>query len=117
VLGGIRFRAARIVADVKLHTGRFTYDECVNWMIEALDAASESDKEYLRKEVRRYTLSPTYQMSYLMGKREIMALRQAAEERDGDQFSLKAFHDALLAEGSIPPTLMWDIMGLQKSGP
>ncbi len=117
VLGGIRFRAARIVADVKLHTGRFTYDECVNWMIEALDAASESDKEYLRKEVRRYTISPTYQMSYLMGKREIMALRQAAEERDGDRFSLKAFHDALLAEGSIPPTLMWDIMGLQKTGP
>jgi uncharacterized protein (DUF885 family) len=116
VLGGIRFRAARIVADVKLHTGRFTYDECVNWMIEALDAASESDKEYLRKEVRRYTLSPTYQMSYLMGKREIMALRQAAEERDGDRFSLKAFHDALLAEGSIPPTLMWDIMGLRKPG-
>ncbi|MFQ6008363.1 MAG: DUF885 domain-containing protein [Candidatus Zixiibacteriota bacterium] len=112
VLGGIRFRAARIVADVKLHTGQFTYDECVKWMIDALDATTESDKEYLRKEVRRYTHSPTYQMSYLMGKREIMALRQAAEKRDSDRFSLKAFHDALLAEGSIPPTLMWEIMGL-----
>lgn len=115
VLGGIRFRAARIVADVKLHTGQFTYDECVDWMIQALDAASESDKEYIRKEVRRYTFSPTYQMSYLMGKREIMALRQAAEQHDGEQFSLKAFHDALLAEGSIPPTLMWDIMGLTRN--
>ncbi|HWR83566.1 MAG TPA: DUF885 domain-containing protein [Candidatus Deferrimicrobium sp.] len=114
VLGGIRFRAARIVADVKLHTGQFTYDECVTWMIEALNVTSDSDKEYIRTEVRRYTLSPTYQMSYLMGKREIMALRQAAERRDGDKFSLKAFHDALLAEGSIPPTLMWDVMGLSR---
>jgi uncharacterized protein (DUF885 family) len=114
VLGGIRFRAARIVADVKLHTGQFTYDECVDWMIETLDATSDSEKEYLRKEVRRYTHSPTYQMSYLMGKREIMALRRAAEQRDGADFSLRAFHDALLREGSIPPTLMWEIMGLSK---
>jgi len=115
VLGGIRFRAARIVADVKLHTGQFTYNECVDWMIDALDITSESGKEFIRKEVRRYTISPTYQMSYLMGKREIMALRQAAEKRDGERFSLKAFHDALLAEGSIPPTLMWKIMGLDRN--
>ncbi len=112
VLGGIRFRAARIVADVKLHTGQFTYEECVDWMIDVLDVTSDSGKEYIRKEVRRYTISPTYQMSYLMGKREIVALRHAVEQRDGEQFSLKAFHDALLAEGSIPPTLMWNIMGL-----
>jgi len=115
VLGGIRFRAARIIADVKLHTGQFTYDECVSWMIDALDVTSDSGKEYIRKEVRRYTISPAYQMSYLMGKREIMALRRVAEQRDGDRFSLKAFHDALLAEGSIPPTLMWDVMGLSRN--
>jgi len=115
VLGGIRFRAARIVADVKLHTEQFTYDECVSWMIDALDVTSDSGKEYIRKEVRRYTISPAYQMSYLMGKREIMDLRRAAEQRDGDRFSLKAFHDALLAEGSIPPTLMWDIIGLSRN--
>lgn len=115
ILGGIRFRAARIVADVKLHTGQFTYDECVDWMIRALDITSDSGKEFIRKEVLRYTFSPTYQMSYLMGKREIMALRLAAEQRDGDLFSLKAFHDSLLVEGSIPPTLMWDIMGLNRN--
>ena len=115
VLGGIRFRAARIVADVKLHMGQFTYDGCVNWMIDALDVTSDSGKEYIRKEVRRYTISPAYQMSYLMGKREIMALRRVAEQRDGDRFSLKAFHDTLLAEGSIPPTLMWDVMGLSRN--
>ncbi|MBU0753799.1 MAG: DUF885 domain-containing protein, partial [Planctomycetes bacterium] len=30
-LGGIRFRAARIVVDAKLHTGQFTYDQAVAW--------------------------------------------------------------------------------------
>jgi len=113
VLGGIRFRAARIVADVKLHTGQFTYDECVAWMNEVLEIKTESGRDYINREVTKYTLRPTYQMSYLMGKREVMNLREAMENRDGASFSLLDFHDALLAEGSIPPTFMWKIWGLE----
>jgi uncharacterized protein (DUF885 family) len=114
VLDGIRFRAARIVADVKLHTGRFGFDECVNWMTETLGVETESGRQFIRGEVRRYTHAPAYQMSYLIGKQEILRLREAVEARDGDNFSEKAFHDALLAQGSIPLTLMWEIMDLQK---
>lgn len=114
VLGGIRFRAARIVADVSLHTGRMTYDECVKWMWEVLESKTDSDKKYIETEARRYTVSPTYQMSYLMGKLEIMKLREAMMAKQGDAFSLMDFHDKLLAEGSVPPTLMWDVLGLKK---
>jgi uncharacterized protein (DUF885 family) len=114
VLKGIRFRAARIVADVKLHTGQFTYDECVLWMTDVLGITTDAGKEYIRKEVVRYTISPTYQMSYLMGKLEIMKLLEAAQNDPGRNFDLKDFHDALLAEGSVPPTLMWEIMGLTR---
>lgn len=112
VLGGIRFRAMRIVADVMLHTGQLSFDECVDWACGVLQITSESEKKFVRREIRRYTLSPTYQMSYLMGKREIMKLREAAMARDGETFDLRAFHDALLAEGSIPPALMWKVLGL-----
>lgn len=112
VLGGIRFRAARIVADVMLHTGQLSFQECVDWMIEALEVESASGKDYIRKEVRRYTLEPTVPMSYLMGKRAVLKLRAAVSARDGEDFSLQAFHDALLAEGSIPPALFWDIWRL-----
>ena len=114
VLGGIRLSAARIVADVKLHTGQFTYDECVAWMTSALDITTESGQQYIKTEVRRYTMSPTVQMSYLMGKREIQSLYDAASARDGDQFSPQAFYDQLLAEGSIPPELMWQILNLKR---
>ncbi len=113
VLGGIRFRAARIVADVSLHTGRMTYDECVKWMQEVLESKTDSEKKYIETEVRRYTISPTYQMSYLMGKLEIMKLREAMMKKEGNAFSLREFHDKLLAEGSLPPTLMWDVLGLK----
>ncbi len=114
ILGGIRFRAARIVADVKLHTGQFTYDECVDWMSDVVDVTSESGREFIRKEVRRYTLTPTYQMAYLVGRREIVALREATERRDGDGFSQKEFHDNLLSHGSIPPTLLWGVLNLGR---
>jgi uncharacterized protein (DUF885 family) len=116
ILGGIQFRAARIVADVKLHTGQFTYDECVDWMSKTLGIETESGEKYIRAEVRRYTVTPTVQMCYLMGKLEIESLRNAAMKRDGANYSDRAFYDKLLAEGSIPPTLMWEIMGLTPTG-
>ncbi len=114
VLGGIRMRAARVIADVKLHTGQFTVDQCVDWMTDVLGIDTESGRQFIAGEVRRYTLTPTYQMSYLMGKRDIDRLRQAMEEREGENFSEQQFHDALLAEGSIPTALMWDLLGLSR---
>ena len=56
---------------------------------------------------------PTIPMSYLIGKQEIMALREAVKAREGDKFSLKDFHDKLLAEGALPPKLLWDIWKLR----
>jgi len=112
ILGGIRYRAARIVADVKLHSGQFTYDECVDWMTKALEIETEADEQYIRSEVRRYTYTPTVQMSYLMGKREIEMLKEATMRRDGANFSEHDFYDRILSEGSVPPALLWEILGL-----
>ncbi|MBK7142401.1 MAG: DUF885 domain-containing protein [bacterium] len=112
VLGGIRFRAARIVADVNLHTGKWSYDDCVDWMTRTLDINTESEEEYIRREVLRYTHTPTVQMSYLMGKREIERLLQAAQMREGSNFSEKTFYDQILAEGSVPPALLWELLNL-----
>ncbi|MDZ4723114.1 MAG: DUF885 domain-containing protein [candidate division Zixibacteria bacterium] len=113
ILGGIRFRAARIVADVKLHTGQFTYSQCVDWMVDVLDAKTDAEKDYLKKSVRKYTLTPTVWMSYLVGKQEIENLRDAMSLRDGDGFSEREFYDQLLAEASIPPALMWQALSLE----
>lgn len=102
VLGGIRFRAARIIVDVKLHTGQFTYQQAVDWMAENLDAPVD----YVEKEVNRYTLSPTTPMSYLMGKRTIVDIRDIYKTKLGAKYTLKKFHDFLLNEGSVSPILI-----------
>lgn len=102
IVGGIRFRAGRIILDVKLHTGQMTYQQAVDWMVEKLGASLE----YAEKEVNRYTLTPTQPMSYLIGKEQIKQARAAFKQRMGDLYSIKRFHDAMLNEGAIPPSLI-----------
>ena len=101
-LGGVRFRAARVILDVKLHTGQMTYDEAVQFMCDHFGA----DAAYFSGEVRRYCLQPTQPMSYLVGKTQLLALRREYQQRLGDAYSLRDFHDRLLAEGSIPVSLI-----------
>ena len=115
ILGGIRFRAARIIADVKLHTGQFSFEEAVEFMIDRLDAETDSDKSYHRKMVRKYTLTPTHWMSYLMGKREIERLRDDYATSQGSAFSESEFYTQLLSQGSVPPAFIREALGLNKS--
>jgi uncharacterized protein (DUF885 family) len=56
-------------------------------------------------EVRRYIYTPTQPMSYLVGRREIMALRDDYFQRHPEA-SLREFHDRLLAVGSLPVKLV-----------
>jgi uncharacterized protein (DUF885 family) len=101
-LGGVWFRAARIIVDAKLHTGRMSYDDAWRFMVEKC----WPDTAFFKAEVRRYCLSPSQPMSYLVGKTELMALRDQYRRQQGERFSLEDFHDRLLAEGSIPVGLI-----------
>jgi uncharacterized protein (DUF885 family) len=57
-------------------------------------------------EIKRYTLTPTQPMSYLVGKLEIVKLRAEAQGQLGSRFNLHDFHAALLARGTVPPALV-----------
>ncbi len=101
-LGGVRFRAARIIVDAKLHTGAFSYDDAWRFMVDKC----WPDTAFFKAEVRRYCLSPSQPMSYLVGKTQILALRDEYRRKMGDRFSLEDFHDRLLTQGSIPVSLI-----------
>jgi len=101
-LGGVRFRAARIIVDAKLHSGRMSYDDAWRFMVDKC----WPDTAFFKAEVRRYCLSPSQPMSYLVGKTQLLALRDGFRARMGERFSLGDFHDRLLAEGSIPVSLI-----------
>ena len=68
-------------------------------------------------EVHRYTSTPTYQLTYLLGKVLILRLREDERRRLGAAFSLRGFHDALLWSGSIPVSFHRRLLAGEGGGP
>ncbi len=96
------WRACRIVIDVGLHCRGMKFDYAVDMLVEVAGL----ERPDAVAEVQRYCSSPTQPMSYLLGKREILALAEEYRQRQGADYRLKRFHDDLLACGSLPPRLL-----------
>ncbi|MBU6997414.1 MAG: DUF885 domain-containing protein [Theionarchaea archaeon] len=100
-----RFRAIRIVADVQLSTGNMTFDEAVTF----LQTEGGLPLYAARAEVKRYTLGPSYPLSYLLGKHMVTDLKGRVQQMMGSQFTDKFFHDTLIYEGTMPLALLEEI--------
>ncbi|MHB8892061.1 MAG: DUF885 domain-containing protein [Candidatus Limnocylindrales bacterium] len=94
------WRACRIILDVRMHRGELTPDEATAFLVEHTSFETAN----ARAEIRRYTYTPGYQLSYLLGKVLILGLREEEQRRRGAAFSLGTFHDTLLRNGSLPIT-------------
>jgi uncharacterized protein (DUF885 family) len=92
------WRACRIILDVRMHRGELSVDEATDFLVEH----TAFERPNARAEVVRYTASPTQPLSYLLGKVLILGLREDERRRLGAAFSLRAFHDTLLGNGSLP---------------
>jgi uncharacterized protein (DUF885 family) len=92
------WRACRIVLDIQMHRGELSIDGATEFLTEM----TRFERSVAHAEVLRYTYTPTYQLSYLLGKVMILELRTDEQRRLGDRFDLRAFHDTLLRNGSLP---------------
>ena len=92
------WRACRIILDVRLHRGEIGFGEAVDFMVEQ----TRFERDNARSEVEWYTYRPTYPLSYLVGRTLLLELRASEERRLGADFSIRAFHDTLLRNGSLP---------------
>ncbi|MDQ3406595.1 MAG: DUF885 domain-containing protein [Chloroflexota bacterium] len=92
------WRACRIILDIRLHRGEIGVDEAIDFLVEH----TGFERPNATAEVHRYTYTPTYQLSYLLGKVLLLRLRDDEQRRLGTDFSLGRFHDALLYSGSLP---------------
>ena len=99
------WRAARIVIDIDLHTGRMTFDQAVDYLV----SECGFERPGAVGEVKRYSYTPAYPLSYLTGKHLILGLRKDVRKGLGRQYSDKFFHDTYLYAGSIPMRYMREI--------
>ncbi len=96
------WRACRVIIDIDLHRRRMTFDQAV----EMLMTEAGLDKPTATAEVKRYTYTPAYPLSYLLGKHMIMDLKGRAMKGWGERYSDKLFHDTFLYAGLIPMSLI-----------
>ena len=100
-LNDLIWRACRIVLDVDMSSGRLDVPEAVDTLVR--EAAM--DRAAALAEVRRYTYTPGYQLSYLYGRHLLVELRERRRQAEGPDFQLRAFHDRMLYAGSLPAAL------------
>lgn len=106
VWAGALTRVTRFAAALGVHGGTMSIEEAAQRFEQDAMLAPEA----ALSEARRATYDPTYGR-YTWGKLEIMALRDEARARWGKRYSLRRFHDALLALGSPPLGTIGDTIG------
>lgn len=107
-----RYRAARIGVDVNLHTGKWTFEQAVKYFMEA----GGLDREAAEGEAAGAASEPTQKITYMVGKWQILRLLGRYRQERGANFRLGEFHDALLAHGSLPLSVVeWIVLNEPNS--
>ncbi len=92
------WRAARLVIDTGIHAKGWTRQQAIDYLA-ANTALPEHEVE---TEVDRYISWPGQALSYYLGEMAIRQGRAKAEAALGPRFNIRAFHDVVLALGSVP---------------
>jgi uncharacterized protein (DUF885 family) len=96
-------RAARAILDPSLQKGTVTREEAMRILREEVGLS----EGMALQEVQRYTFrSPGQATSYFCGYTRLMELRAEVERVLGPKFDRLKFHDFLLAQGLLPPSLL-----------
>ena len=97
-----RYRSARIGVDVNLHTGKWTFEQGVQYFMEA----GGLDREAATGEAAGAASDPTQKISYIVGKWQIMNLLGKYRDKEGASYRLGKFHDDLIKNGSLPVSIL-----------
>ena len=101
----IRF-LTRAIVDIEFHQGTFTVSDAVQFHMEH----AGMDATVARAEVVKCSMFPATAVMYWIGTQGILDLRATVRSTRGASFSLRQFHDDLLAHGSIPVPLITRLM-------
>ena len=96
------WRAVRLVVDTGMHAFGWSRKQAIEYMMQ-----NTGDDEFnATVEVDRYLVMPGQALAYKIGQLKIRELRTRAETALGSRFDIRAFHDAILENGSLPLDLL-----------
>jgi uncharacterized protein (DUF885 family) len=105
-LQSMAYRACRLVVDSGLHAKRWGRDQAIDWF-STTSGVTRGDAE---AEVDRYCAWPGQACAYKVGHIEINRLREKARAALGPRYDYKAFNDAVVKTGSIPLTVLEQVV-------
>jgi len=92
------WRACRLVVDTGMHALGWSREKAMSYMA----GHTALSLHEVRTETDRYISWPGQALAYKMGELKIRELRRMAETELGPRFDIRAFHDAILANGPVP---------------
>jgi uncharacterized protein (DUF885 family) len=95
-------RAARLVMDTGIHSLGWSFDYATQFNQDNVGVSTGASQS----SAGRYSVIPGQATAYMVGMLQILSERQRAMDELGAQFDIKAFHRALLTNGSLPLALM-----------
>jgi uncharacterized protein (DUF885 family) len=95
-------RAVRLVVDTGMHAKGWTREQSIQYMRETLGYP----EALARSETERYMVWPGQALGYKIGSLKIAELRARASAALGPKFSLPAFHQVVLGDGTLPLSLL-----------
>jgi hypothetical protein len=96
-------RAARAFLDPELQQGKITPEQAM----QVLEKDVVCSPALATEEVERFTFRmPGQAPSYFDGYTRLIEIRHAAEQAMGPKFNVQRFHDFVLSQGMLPPSLL-----------
>ena len=106
MLAADSMRACRLVVDTGIHALGWSREQAVQYMLDN----SPVGEALVRNEIDRYASWPGQACGYMVGRLEIDRIRAEAQQRQGDGFDIKTFHAAVLDSGSLPLTVLDEVV-------
>ncbi len=92
------WRACRLVVDPGMHFMGWSRQQAVDFM----SSNTALSMREINSEIDRYIGWPGQAVSYKIGELKIKELRSQAQQQLGSAFDIRAFHDLILGQGSVP---------------
>ena len=100
------FRAVRLVVDTGMHAKHWSREQSIEYMV-AKTGMTEAE---VTREIERYVVWPGQATSYKVGQLAMLRMRDEAQKALGSRFDLRAFHEVILMNGSMPLAVLEDVV-------